>query len=117
AQALAQFLAEETVSLTRSTNLENDNDLLADAENRVASTRKELDQQQAAWRDFSVREPYETLRSELEALTESHDRLQRSLLESRAELAETSARPGDAELVPLRARVANLEAQDAAVSA
>src|SRR5581483_4909990 len=34
AQAFAQFLAEETVSLTRSTNLENDNDLLADAENR-----------------------------------------------------------------------------------
>ncbi|MBZ5601247.1 MAG: hypothetical protein LAO79_02970 [Acidobacteriia bacterium] len=117
AQALAQFLAEETVALTRATSLENDNDLLADARNRVNETRKELEQQQIAWREFSVREPYEVLRADLEALTESRDRLQRELLESRAELAEMSARAASTETAPLQARVVNLETQDAAVSA
>jgi uncharacterized protein involved in exopolysaccharide biosynthesis len=113
AQAVAQFLAEETVKLNRNANLETDNDLLADADARAAGAQKKLEQEQAAWHDFSMREPYETMRAEMEALTESRDRLQRDLLDSRADLAEVSARALDPRVASAKARVASLETQDA----
>lgn len=113
AQALAQFLAEEAVNLNRTTNFETDNDLLADAQARAADAQKKLEHEQAAWREFSARQPYETIRAEMEALTESRDRLQRDLLDSRADLAEASAQPQDPRLAAAKARVASLEAQDA----
>jgi succinoglycan biosynthesis transport protein ExoP len=116
AQALAQFLAEETVSLNRSSNVENDNDLLADAQNRAADAHKKLEQEQAAWHDFSLRQPYETMRADLEAITDSRDRLQRDLLDARADLAEVSARPSDTRLASSKARLTSLESQDAELS-
>jgi uncharacterized protein involved in exopolysaccharide biosynthesis len=75
-----------------------------------------LQQEQAAWHEFSTRRPYESLRAELEALTDSRDRLQKDLLDSRAELAEVSARPGDPRLASVKARVASLESQDTELS-
>ncbi len=116
AQALAQFLADETVNLNRTANLENDRDLLADAQARVAETQKKLEQEQAAWHEFSLRMPYETLRSELEALTESRDRLQKDLLDARTDFAEFSATPSDSRAGPAKARVESLENQDARLS-
>jgi len=116
AQAVAQFLAEEAVNLNRTTNLENDNDLLADARARAADAQKKLEETQTAWRDFSAKEPYETSRAELEALTESRDRLQKDLLDSRAELAEFSAHAGDPRIAASKARVTSLETQDAELS-
>jgi len=113
AQAVAQFLADETVRLTRAANLENDQDLLAEARRRVDEAEKRLAQAQAAWRDFSHREPMESLRDELDALATSRERLDRDLLESRAELAEASLNASDPRLPAVRARVASLEKQQA----
>src|SRR5262245_62105671 len=116
AQELAQFLADETVNLNRTANVENDRELLADAQARVADTQKRLEQEQAVWHEFSLRMPYETLRSELEALTESRDRLHKDLLDARADFAEFSARPSDSRADPAKARVTSLESQDAQIS-
>lgn len=116
AQALAQFLAEETVNLNRSANLDTDNDLLSNAQARANAARQKLEQAQTAWREFSLRQPYESLRAEMEALTESRNRLQRDLLDSRAEVAEVSARASDPRLAPAKARVENLEKQDVELS-
>jgi uncharacterized protein involved in exopolysaccharide biosynthesis len=113
AQALAQFLAEETVNINRSANLENDNDLLSEAQTRVAESQKRLEQEQAAWHEFSLRQPYETMRADLEAITDSRDRLQRDLLDARAEVAEVSAKPFDTRLPAAKARLESLQAQDA----
>lgn len=116
AQALAQYLAEQTVSLNREESVHNDNDLLADAQTHSADAQKKLEQEQAAWHEFSLRQPYESMRADLEALTDSRDRLQRDLLDARAELAEVSARPSDPRLPSAKARVASLESQDAELS-
>ncbi len=113
AQALAQYLADETVNLNRSANLQNDNELLADAAARLADSQKRLEQEQSAWHEFSLRFPYETLRAELEALTESRDRLQKDLLEARTDVAESSADPKDSRLALAKARLSSLESQDA----
>ncbi len=116
AQAVAQFVAEETVRLTRAANFENDRDLLAEARRRADEAQKRLEQEQAAWRDFSARQPIEGLRADLDALEVSRERLERDLLESRAELAEASINASDPRLPSVRARVASLEKQDADLS-
>ncbi len=113
AQAVAQFLADETVRLTRAANLENDQDLLAEARHRADLAQKRLAQEQTAWRGFSAREPTESLRDELDALAASRERLERDLFESRAELAEASLSASDPRLPSVRARVASLEKQQA----
>ncbi|HLW76599.1 MAG TPA: hypothetical protein VKS01_06425, partial [Bryobacteraceae bacterium] len=83
AQAMAQFIAEQTVSLNLSTSLANDRDLLSNAIARTAEAQKQLNQEQAAWRDFSARNPYESLRAELEALSASQEKLQADLVDAR----------------------------------
>src|SRR5262249_26782298 len=113
AQALAQYVADETVNLNRGANSQNDSDLLADAQTRLSDSQRKLEQEQAAWHAFSIRQPYETARSELEALTESRDRAQRDLLDARADLAEATANTSDSRLSAAKARLGSLEKQDA----
>jgi uncharacterized protein involved in exopolysaccharide biosynthesis len=113
AQSVAQFVADETVHMTRTANLENDQDLLADARRRADEAQQRLDQAQTAWRDFSARQPSESLRADVEALSVSRERLERDLLDSRAELAEASVSASDPRLASVRARVASLEKQQA----
>ncbi len=108
AQALAQFLAEETVELNRSTSLANDQDLLDQARARVAEAQQNLTQQQNEWREFSVKQPYESMRADVEALTGSRERLQRDLTDSRAEFAELQGRGFDERASAVRARIASL---------
>jgi uncharacterized protein involved in exopolysaccharide biosynthesis len=103
AQAVAQFLADETVNLSRTANLAVDQDLLADARTRATEAEKRLEQEQSAWREFSARQPYESLR----------ERVERDLTDSRAELAEISNPASGARAAPLKARVESLEKQDA----
>ncbi len=84
AQAMAQFLAEETVNLNRSTSLANEQDLLADERAHTAAAQEALAKEQGAWRDFAARNPYEAMRAELEALSASEEKLQRDLIDARA---------------------------------
>jgi uncharacterized protein involved in exopolysaccharide biosynthesis len=116
AQAMAQFLAEETVALSRSTNLADQQDLRDDARVRLAESRKRLEQEQDAWREFIVRQPYESMRADLEALSGSRERVQRDLTDAREELGELLAGSTDAQ-AQLRARVQRLEKQDADLEA
>lgn len=113
AQAVAQFVADETVNMTRTANLENGQDLLVEARHRADEAQQRLQSAQTAWRDFSARQPSEALRAEVEALAVSRERLERDLLDSRAELAEASVSPSDPRLASVRARVSSLEKQQA----
>lgn len=112
AQALAQFLAQETVDLARSGNFANDQDLLAEARKQVGEAQKKLEREQAAWYEFAKRQPGESIRADLEALTMARESLERDLGDARAQLAESSATPSDTRLPGVRARVQSLETQD-----
>jgi uncharacterized protein involved in exopolysaccharide biosynthesis len=116
AQAMAQFLAEETVALSRSTNFADQQDLRDDARVRLAEARKRLEQEQDTWREFIVRQPYESMRADLEALAGSRERVHRDLTDAREELGELLSGATDAQAV-LRARVQRLEKQDADLEA
>lgn len=112
AQAMAQFLADETVNLNRSANRANDQDLVDDAQTQMREAQARIDQEQAAWRDFNAREPVEGLRGEVQTLIVLRERVRRDLFDWRAELAELSVRAADARVAGVRARVESLEKQD-----
>jgi uncharacterized protein involved in exopolysaccharide biosynthesis len=113
AQAMAEFLAAETVALSRSANFADEQDLRDDARARVAEAQKRLEQEQAAWHEFAVRRPYESMQADLEALAESRDKLRQALTEARTDLAEFSNDGPAATVAHIRARVESLEKQDA----
>jgi uncharacterized protein involved in exopolysaccharide biosynthesis len=113
AQASAQFLAEETVALSRSTSLEDEQDLRDSAHARLVAAQDHLDKVQAASREFSITQPYEAIRADLETLTGARERLQRDLTDARAQLAEIAGRDGGNIGPGLKARVESLEKQDA----
>jgi uncharacterized protein involved in exopolysaccharide biosynthesis len=113
AQAFAQFLAEQTVDLTRSGNLAGDQDLLAQAYHRVAETQQALEREQSVYREFAKTQPAESVRADLEALSFSREGLERDLADHRAQMAELSATPSDSRIPGARARLQSLESQDA----
>ena len=108
ALALAQFLADELVTLSRTANRENDRDLLDDAQRVFEEARKRLEEEQTAWREFSVREPLDALRGEIETQNALIQRLRRDLSDSRAEVAELTGRGDEARAAGVRARVQSL---------
>jgi uncharacterized protein involved in exopolysaccharide biosynthesis len=113
-QALAQFLAEETVALSRSSSLDDEKDLRDDARARLNEAQKRLEDQQSAWREFVVKSPYESMRADVEGLAANRERVQRDLTDSRAELAELSSSAGsNPRTAGMRARVESLEKRDA----
>lgn len=117
AQAMAQFLAGETVALSRSANFADEQDLRDGARARLAEAQKSLEQEQAAWREFTVREPNESMQADLEALAGSREKLQQDLTEARTELAEISNDGSAAPVARMRARMQSLEKQDADLAA
>ena len=116
AQALAQFLAQETVNLSREANRAGDQELLDDAQRQSDEAQKRLEQMQTAWSDFNLRQPLEPLRAEMDTLIGLRDRVRKDLLDSRAELAEFTGRAADERTAGVRARVESLEKQDIEIS-
>lgn len=115
AQAVAQFLAEQTVALSHDANQASDDDLLAAAQTDLAAARSRLDREQAAWTEFNARQPEQSLTGEVETLQEAREILQSNLLDARADAAENQAVPGP-RAAQIRARVQNLEMQDATLA-
>jgi uncharacterized protein involved in exopolysaccharide biosynthesis len=113
AQGLAQFVAQETVALSRSASIADEQDLRDDAHARMTEAQKSLSQEQSTWREFNVKQPYEAMRADVEALAGARERLQRDLTDLRAQLAEIGGRDGGNPGPGLKARLESLEKQDA----
>lgn len=113
AQSLAQFLADETVTLNRNANRENDRELIGRAEEQFADAQKRLEGEQTTWREFNVHNPVEALRVEIETQTTLLQRLQRDLVEARVEVGDLTGRADESSVARVRAHAQNLEKQEA----
>jgi capsule polysaccharide export protein KpsE/RkpR len=113
AQSLAQYLADETVTLNRNANRENDRDLIARAEEQFADAQKRLEGEQTTWREFNVHNPVEALRVEIETQTTLLQRLQRDLVEARVGLGDLTGHADESSVARARAHAQNLEKQEA----
>ncbi len=67
AQALAQYIAEETVSMSHRESLASDHDFADLADKQVTEAQRRLDDAQSAWNALAAREPVESLQSEIDA--------------------------------------------------
>ncbi|MEO8025560.1 MAG: Wzz/FepE/Etk N-terminal domain-containing protein [Bryobacteraceae bacterium] len=115
AQALVQFLAEETVRLSQSLLRDGEGDMSQDAQRHVDASRSRFDAAQASWNAFSAGSSIESLRAELESAAELKARIRRESIEAAAEVAELERRKTNesdrSELEGARARTASLDKQ------
>jgi capsular polysaccharide biosynthesis protein len=90
AQAVAQFIAEETVNLNRSLSRQSDDEFTAQARKQLEAARARLDQVQKDFEQAS-RQPTESLRSELDGLMDLKERLRRDLVNTSVDSADYAA--------------------------
>jgi uncharacterized protein involved in exopolysaccharide biosynthesis len=111
AQALAQYLGEETIKLSRSVDQEADQDLAQAMEKQEAEARTRLDRSEADWNRTITQQPVERLQQETESGADLKNNLQRQLLRAEADASEGQT----AEATASRARADTLRKQLAQV--
>lgn len=88
AQALAQYIAEETVSMSRRESLASDRDFTDLAEKQAAEAQRRVDELQKAWNAMVVNEPVESLQSEIDAAIDLREKVEEQLGVAEADAAE-----------------------------
>jgi uncharacterized protein involved in exopolysaccharide biosynthesis len=106
AQALAQYLGEETVKLSRSVDQEADQELAQAIEKQEADARARLDRSEAAWTRTIAQQPVERLQQDVQNGGDLKSGLERQLLR-----AEADASGGPAEDSGNRTRADTLRKQ------
>jgi uncharacterized protein involved in exopolysaccharide biosynthesis len=129
AQALAQYLAEESIATNQSLSRENDQGSIDAAQKQLIFARTQLEQARAAAHQLGEREPTEGLALEIDSLTKLKSRTQQELIDTKADVAEwgdraktqtdpATASPRDRqELATAQARASSLEKQNAELQA
>jgi uncharacterized protein involved in exopolysaccharide biosynthesis len=88
AQALAQYIAEETVSLSHRESLASDHDFADLAEKQVTEAQRRLTELQTAWNAMVLSEPVESLQSEIDAAVDLRGKVEEQLVSAESEAAE-----------------------------
>jgi uncharacterized protein involved in exopolysaccharide biosynthesis len=113
AQALVQYLAEETVALDRSLAQAGDQELLDNSLRQQEAARQELDEARAEEASVAGSEP--VLDTEVQSLEERKANAEAQRIEANMTLAESSVRGGQELITANRAGVAALTADIAAM--
>jgi uncharacterized protein involved in exopolysaccharide biosynthesis len=85
AQALAQYLAEETIRLNRTITQESDRDLTQGIEKDEADARVRLRESEAAWNRMVAEQPIERLQQEVQNGEDLKSSLERQILRAEAD--------------------------------
>jgi len=112
AQKVAQFLAEETVAMSRGESQATDNAFVEQAERQLADARKLLENDQKAWADLTANQPIASLQSEIDSSVELQATLRQQLVDAQSDVAEyqqTSGQFAGEQLRAAQARMALLE--------
>jgi len=110
AQQFVNYVAEETVKLSRGESAATDREVIGEAERQAGETQKRLDQAQQAWSANAAREPSGALQPQIEADVDLLEKLHQSLMEARSDIAEYQEKADYARELPgLRAKAAELE--------
>jgi capsular polysaccharide biosynthesis protein len=116
AQALAQFVAESTVEISRGLTGEGDRDLLQGMERQQRELRERLRENETAWNELLAREPVNTLQSENENSALLRSNIEQEISRAEVELAEPGRRGDDqadtrARLQQMRKQLETLNSQ------
>lgn len=114
AQALAQFLAESTVKLTRSMFSEGDRELLQGIEQQEREAQRRLTEIENAWAQSLTNEPMNQLETDLKSAAELRSILLQQIISEEQELADGAEREQHAtpsELAEIRKESSNARAR------
>lgn len=111
AQALAQYLGEETVKLSLSVDQEADQDLSQAIEKQESEARAQLDKSEAAWTQTIAQRPVQGLQQDVQSGADLKSSLERQLLRAEADASESQT----ADAAASRARADTLRKQLAQV--
>lgn len=107
AQALAQFVAEATVNLTRATVNEGDQDLIHGIEQQRNETQSRLMQSEEAWARIAANEPVDELKSTMENAVSLRSDIQRRAASLDLEVSTATG----SDLAELQTRLAQMRKQ------
>jgi uncharacterized protein involved in exopolysaccharide biosynthesis len=107
AQALALYLGEQTVKLSRAVSLEGNQDLTQAIEKEEADARAQLQQSEAAWAQMVTQRPVHQLEEEVQGESILKGSLKRQLLRAEVEASD----PQESEAAGARARAETLRKQ------
>ena len=116
AQAMAQFLAEETVRMTSSVSREAGRELVDELDRQAEADRHTLETTQAEWAKTRAQVPVESVRTELESMIGNVYQVKHELYDAEAADAEFPALSTKARIASLSARARDLEQAVAAKS-
>jgi len=88
AQALAQFLAESTVDLTRSVVKEGDRDLISTIEQQEQQARAAVQQVEERWAKVLTAEPVTELQTQMESGSELRSHLREEMADTELQIAD-----------------------------
>jgi uncharacterized protein involved in exopolysaccharide biosynthesis len=112
AHALAQYLAEQTVALSRTLGREGDRDLVAGFERQQSEASERRKQTQSAWTRLLATEPLDDLEAEIENSAKLRRKLAQRLFQ--AEVRAATGRSGQSEVDVLRRQQRELDRDIAA---
>lgn len=87
-QALAQYLADETVTASRVESLVSDTDVVAKAQKQTNEARLRLEQAQKESGDLAIISPVDALQTEVDAAVELQGKIQQQLVAAEGDIAE-----------------------------
>jgi succinoglycan biosynthesis transport protein ExoP len=92
AQALAEYVAEETVAQNRSLIAQSGQDLVAGVEKQAGESRARLDRAEAEWSRLLVNDPVDSLQSAVEEAGALRAKLGEQIASARLEIADAGDR-------------------------
>lgn len=105
AQAMAQFLAEETIRIASTVSREAGHDLVEDLEHQTETAREQLSTSQSEWAKTKAAVPFDSTRKELDSMIDTVYQLRRQLYEAEAANAEFPSATTKAKIDSLSSRV------------
>jgi uncharacterized protein involved in exopolysaccharide biosynthesis len=88
AQSVAQFVANETVSMSRGENRTSDDAFVEAAQKQVVEAHDRLDRLQKAWAALASGAPVESLKGEIDAAVALQGQIRQQLVDAQANAAE-----------------------------
>jgi uncharacterized protein involved in exopolysaccharide biosynthesis len=87
AQALAEYLANETIDISHAENLASDRDFVELGEQQAVVAKQHLEELEKAWNTLAVTEPVESLQSEIDADVALRSNVDEQLVTAQSEVA------------------------------
>lgn len=110
AQQFVNYVAGETVKLSRGESAATDREVIGEAEHQAAEAQQRLARAQQVWVTYAAHEPNGALQPQIEADVDLLEKVRQSLIESRSDIAEYQENPDYARELPgSRARAVELE--------